>query len=270
MNNLKKSSKIYIKIAGFNIRLILLRENDMFEYEEIFIRKIKKYYEQFLISRPKMNDFTIEIIHQRTFKMMYQNRLKNVYINLYRHISPNIIQTYFHLSGDQFQTIIRRITHELLVKNQGFILHASAVRQNENAYIFLGESGAGKSTITQLLKSKFSITADDSIIIRKEKEIFYFYASSAIERNSFVPKNFKRLNIKGVFFLKKSDQNRLQHLNNSDDILKLLAAQLYSEKEDMITQMKYVIELINSFDKFFFLHFSLKNKSQIQVLLNNV
>lgn len=270
MGHSRQIALLHLSIAGFYIDIKFIREEDMYEYEEIFITKVKDYYKSFISPPLQKPDYIIEIVHQRTFKLMYQNNLKDIFINLYKNISPSRIQTFFHLSGSQLQIIIRRVTHNLLVKNQGFILHGSAAKRGSTTYVFLGKSGAGKSSITRLLQDQFQIAGDDSVIIRKHAKKYSFYSSSAIERNALVPKNFKKLDLKGFFFLKKSSENKIVPIKNPQTILKLLAAQLYSEKEDIKSQFRYMNDLISSFDRFNYLYFSLNDPIEVQEMIKNI
>ncbi len=50
----------------------------------------------------------------------------------------------------------------------GVVLHASSVAKNNRAFIFMGRSGAGKSTITnKLAQTEYGAIADDSVVISK-------------------------------------------------------------------------------------------------------
>ncbi len=53
----------------------------------------------------------------------------------------------------------------------GILLHASAVKTEKGAMLFLGHSRAGKSTICNLLSSKYEPIADDMIHVQYKKTI---------------------------------------------------------------------------------------------------
>jgi len=60
----------------------------------------------------------------------------------------------------------------------GMILHSSCVTKQNNAYLFLGKSGAGKSTIAELAGEygSYKIIADDLILIRNINNDFYAFS----------------------------------------------------------------------------------------------
>jgi hypothetical protein len=51
---------------------------------------------------------------------------------------------------------------------EGLFLHASAVQTPRGAFIFLGHSTAGKSTIARLLSKRFPVIADDVVFLYKD------------------------------------------------------------------------------------------------------
>ena len=54
-----------------------------------------------------------------------------------------------------------------LADDQGLFLHASAVVVGGGAFLFLGHSTAGKSTIARLLGNSFPVIADDAVYARQ-------------------------------------------------------------------------------------------------------
>lgn len=65
-----------------------------------------------------------------------------------------------------FGTFLRGLYSRLLLDRQGFILHASAVIRNGQAYAFTGPSGSGKTTIALLAEENRLIT-DELLILRR-------------------------------------------------------------------------------------------------------
>ena len=83
----------------------------------------------------------------------------------------------------------------LLLENDGFVLHASALALNENAFLFSANSGIGKSTHTRLWKKVFdgvTIINDDKPALRLKSGLFYVYGTpwsgkSSLNENICVP-----------------------------------------------------------------------------------
>ena len=61
-----------------------------------------------------------------------------------------------------------------LLKNHGFMLHASAVEVDGKAYLFSASSGTGKSTHTKLWQEYFGY--DKALIINDDKPALKFEA----------------------------------------------------------------------------------------------
>jgi hypothetical protein len=93
-----------------------------------------------------------------------------------------------------------------LIHVNGLLLHGAAVQKNHQTVLFLGLSGAGKSTITRLCDPEICF-ADDGVVIKYEKNRFYTYRSPFSQtkeknKNPDVTKG----KIKKIFLLEKSDR----------------------------------------------------------------
>ncbi|MFH1093584.1 MAG: hypothetical protein V1739_05440 [Candidatus Omnitrophota bacterium] len=111
----------------------------------------------------------------------------------------------------------------LLGKERGIMMHASGMSINGKGMIFCGKSGAGKSTITNiLLKGNCnSIFNDDRIIIRKNKSGFTLYGTpwhgDVWEHSS------EETPLKRIFFIKHGNVNRLMELSLSEKVSRLVS-----------------------------------------------
>ena len=65
----------------------------------------------------------------------------------------------------------------LLLFNNSLLIHGAGIEYKGNGYLFVGTSGAGKSTISLLLKEKAITYSDDIVIVRKRGENFYLYST---------------------------------------------------------------------------------------------
>jgi len=103
---------------------------------------------------------------------------------------------------------------------KGFYLHASGVNMKGRGFLFAGHSGAGKSTVIKMLRSKAEILCDDRIILRKYKKDFKIHGTWShgeieVVSNSAAP-------LKAVVFLKKSNKNMFERLEDKKRINALL------------------------------------------------
>lgn len=110
--------------------------------------------------------------------------------------------------------------HLGLLKNNGMMLHASAVAYNGKAYLFSAPSGTGKSTHTRLWRKTFGESAvvfnDDKPALRYVDGKWYAYGTpwcgkDGINSNIKVP-------LAGICFLKQAKENKIRRLDTSEAI----------------------------------------------------
>lgn len=67
----------------------------------------------------------------------------------------------------------------ILLHNDGIILHSAGALSGKYGYIFCGKSGSGKTTLSNLLKrsGKYILITDESVIVRKQGSKFIIYGS---------------------------------------------------------------------------------------------
>jgi len=103
-------------------------------------------------------------------------------------------------------------------------LHASGVVMNGKGLLFAGHSEAGKSTLAMLLKDRAEILCDDRIIVRNHSgkiRIHGTWSHGDVEEIS--PGSAP---LSGIFFLEKSDKNRLISLENTQEVIAKLLENL--------------------------------------------
>lgn len=107
-----------------------------------------------------------------------------------------------------------------LLKHDGLMLHSSAIELDGKAYLFSGDSGAGKSTHTGLWMQRFGPAArvfnDDKPALRYLDGRWYAYGTpwsgkNGINENMEVP-------LAGICFLKKASQNRIRRLTPQEAV----------------------------------------------------
>jgi hypothetical protein len=252
------NEKLFITIGGFIIKFEFIKNEEVKDFIEYFILLIKHYYKNFIIKENSfIADYSIEVIYHKKFQVLQSKKDKGIFINFYQQVGSKKIKTYYHVSAMQLEIIIRSILYNLLLKNDGFILHSSAVNIDNKAYVFLGNSGAGKSTIASFLASVGVPLGDDTTIIRREKDSYYCYSSAAVEKNFWNLKNPRKVSLAKVFFIKKSKSHGVTVIKNKEEIVRLLNKQVYIEGENLHFHFRQMLKMINSFSKFYFLEFSL-------------
>ena len=104
----------------------------------------------------------------------------------------------------------------LLLQHRGLLLHASLVKYGQNAIIFAGPSGVGKSTQAELWRKSFGaeVLNGDRAAVRKENHGWNAYGSpyagtSEIYKNDFAP-------LKAIILLQQAKENRFVRLSDGE------------------------------------------------------
>lgn len=265
-----KMKPLYLSIAGFNIAIFFHPTEDPFLIEKYTRERIKNFYPGFVSKgEVKKIDFFIDYFYKTSFEVVLKQKQKNFYVNFYKETKSDRFETYYHISDNQFQIILRAVIQKLLSRNRGLIFHASASLINNKACIFLGASSAGKSTTVNLVDPKFKPLADDSIIIKFEQNRPFFYQTPFIEKNFHIEKYSKRYDLGGFFFLKKSKKLVLERISDKEKALKLLFKQLLTDRPALKAQTPILMRLIDKFKNFYILKFNLDSRLEMIELLDN-
>jgi len=255
---------IFLTIAGFQIKIIFGKTDWLFAKNKLR-DEIVYYYKDFISNmKPRKLDFTIELIEKKGVELLHKQYESKYFVNLFEEFGKNKIVGYYSINLVQLQLIIRNIIFKLSLKYKVFFLHSSAADINGEACLFLGNQGAGKSTIVNLLKEKFPLLADDISIIRNELNEYYFYQTPFIEREWIRKKSIK-YKIAKIFFLKKAHNFMLQKIKNKDYILKKIIEQLFVNKESENIQIKYLTAFVSEFNHFYSLSFAKEKAGLIKL-----
>lgn len=110
--------------------------------------------------------------------------------------------------------ILRPFLEILLVNylstRQGLLLHGACVRDGKHAYIFSGESGAGKTTMSQFWAFKegdISVLGDERLIVRREKDGWFAYGTPW-PGLGFIVSN-ERVPISNVFLIRHGQKHEV-------------------------------------------------------------
>jgi hypothetical protein len=110
-----------------------------------------------------------------------------------------------------------------LIHVHSMVIHSSCVAiQNNGAYLFLGQSGAGKTTTIKTL-SEHTILGDDMNILSFH-EGKWFVQAGAIGGQIVYKKFDEKFELKKMFWLKKNSNLKLTPIPTEDAQLKLLGS----------------------------------------------
>ncbi|MFA6532844.1 MAG: hypothetical protein WCT22_02485 [Patescibacteria group bacterium] len=257
---------LILNIAGFNIKINFHHTQWDLLYK-LKQKEIKKNLAGFINKgKPEKIDYEIAFLEASYLRFIKKKVTKRYYINLFEEVSNRKIITYYQISFVQFQVILRMIIN-ILLKNQGFIIHASASNIKGKALLFLGKSGAGKSTTMKFLNHKYQSLADDTVIIKKENSNYFFYQTPFIEKEAWVKKTNKRYGLGSIFFIKKAKFFKKEKISDKNKILNLLIKQLWTNDEnDIKNKTAALFKYLYQSGNFFYLYLKKNSKQMINYI----
>lgn len=257
---------IYLKIAGYSITIIC-SPSEYLQARKKFIKDIKYYCQGFIIlNPPKKIHLAIHVSEHPHFVYSKNSQNKVVHFIKIGEEKKSSYNTYYYIGIPLFIHLLGNILSKLIMKDGGFFLHAAANQKRQIAYLFTGPSGTGKSTITTLIHPEFPSIADDCVIIKKESGNYYLYQIPLIEKAQYRKKSSKRLKIGSVFFLRKKKFFKIEKINKKQEILTMISSQLWTEKDNLNSQVNNFISFVQNTKSFNYLSFALNRKNTIQLI----
>lgn len=122
-------------------------------------------------------------------------------------------------------SLIRILLTMVLLPQRGFLLHAATVVRGRRAYVFMGRSGAGKSTVASLSPAG-SVLTDEISLLRFTDGCWQAYGTPfwgefrAAGQNEHYP-------IAGIYKLVQSAEDRVETLTTKEMIRALLPCVLF-------------------------------------------
>jgi len=159
------------------------------------------------------------------------------YENYYRKAVANDEHTHFDIYNDDsikkkyLEGMLTSLTMfptdqillgRLLSYKNGCIIHSLGIMHNNNGYLFVGHSGAGKSTMAGIMKKESIVLCDDRNIIRKIDDNFILSGTWSHGDVPDVSSSIAPLN--GIFFIEQSKTNQLEMIQDNNRIFKMLLA----------------------------------------------
>lgn len=110
-------------------------------------------------------------------------------------------------------SVIRIIHSRELAADTGFLLHAASAVRNGNAFLFSGESGAGKATIARLAPADVCLLTGEISCIRKPGRRYLAYGTpfAGACENRVAP-------VQSIYFLEQASANGTTPVGTAEGI----------------------------------------------------
>lgn len=156
-----------------------------------------------------------------------------------------------YMDGDQYSSFeaeklwIYRHIAEIIPAYNAFLIHASSVRVDEDAYLFLGPSGAGKTTHAILWKKYFKdrlrVINDDKPIIKVTDDEILVCGSPWSGKDRWM--NNIIAPIRGMVSIHQAEENTIERITSAD-AWSLVLSQIHRSKEH--DTMEKILSLVDS------------------------
>jgi hypothetical protein len=137
------------------------------------------------------------------------------------YIRPNPLHSSFPLDPLMFP-VGELLMINFLASNKGLILHSCGIKIGGEGFLFVGISGAGKSTWASMWEKEnhATILSDDRIVVRKRDGIFWIYGTPW--HGDVKLASPKGVPLKKVFFIRHDVENTAKRLVGIDAVSKYL------------------------------------------------
>lgn len=125
----------------------------------------------------------------------------------------------FNNPAGTFYKLFNMFSSLFFVEKDGLLLHGSALDCRGEGLLFLGRSGAGKTTVASQAPLE-QVLSDDAPVIRKGGgEGFLIYATPFRQLHAFIPYHSddtnRKIPLKSIYFLRRSDKLHIESLGRA-------------------------------------------------------
>ncbi len=158
-----------------------------------------------------------------------------------------------------FDSFLRVLCSWLLINKTGFLLHCAGAIMNNKGCLFVGKSGAGKSTIAKCFAGHRSqvtgheILTDELVPLRIEKGKVKIYGSPFWGEMKNKGENKPGgIELEKIFFLKKAKVNRVNEVSKSEFYKRMLRCVMSfsRQKNDFLKISKTISEIYRKTEVF--------------------
>jgi hypothetical protein len=146
-----------------------------------------------------------------------------------------------------FNCFLRVFYSIVLLENNGFLVHAAGLAEQNNGYLFAGASESGKTT-TAKKANDFQVLSDELVIIRQiNRDVYLFSTPFNGDYNGLILS--KSVYLEAILFLNKNIPNGFTRLSKIETFSNLMAnifffAWDYESNQKLISQVKHICDHI--------------------------
>ena len=222
------ASKIVAQFSGVCLHIHV--------HHPVLLKKIRSYFAEYLVFEEQVADLTFNLYTSNSHQSEWEHQDAEFYS-----FDQNCVQRDFvafeekneiHalLSNewdDAVHNLFRAYLPTALLKQNAFLLHGAGIIYKDKGYVFFGQSGAGKSTVTSLclqaLPDAIALGDDAVIIQRKDEQTFLCPAPLGCGYSRSAPVN-RSVEVSGIFSLQQSRIDKVEAMVPSTAIRKLLCS----------------------------------------------
>jgi hypothetical protein len=131
---------------------------------------------------------------------------------------------------------VLRIVHSLVLAQQGgFLLHSASAIRNGKAFLFMGVSGAGKTTISSLAPANVALLTDEISYVRPQNAQYIAFGTPFTGELAKVGENVSAP-IAAAYLLGKGPENRIEPVERGEAARALLANTLFFANDQELVQ----------------------------------
>ncbi|KGL59133.1 hypothetical protein [Polaribacter sp. Hel1_85] len=237
------------------------------------ISRFKEFYHNFIIDEVVEIDYQINVIIEE-FNIEFKNLEKKGFnFQGYAYKSDNekstlIIPTIKN-SYQYTEEFLLFLFSKLCIKKSKLIFHsATLIDKDDNAYVFFGPSGVGKTTISKKLID-YEVFSDDMVVLEKNNKEYILH-KTPFERAKTYSKP-KSVNIKGFYRLVQSTNLEKRKLDRGSAFNCFLSNLWFDnyEKNDLEPYFEVIKDIVNNIPVYELYNSKLTNQNEIITILKH-
>lgn len=124
---------------------------------------------------------------------------------------------------DSLEIFLRALYSRLCVRNNGFLLHAAGIAKDSEGYLFLGQSGSGKTTVSRV-SANCKILSDDLVIVRAINGVWKVFGTPFRGGVDTQEKTSESVEIRAFFGLVKDEKVFFERLDYPRAVAELISS----------------------------------------------